>query len=78
MAKEIVVSTLSVLHNVDDKEDASVSLQTKLREQKYTSGEKNGQYVITPVVAVAFMLFVLLYFPCIATILTIRKELGTK
>ena len=78
MAKEIVVSTLSVLHNVNNEEDDNISLQTKLREQKYTSGPKEGQFVLTPVVAYAFMLFVLLYFPCIATILTIRKELGTK
>jgi len=78
MAKEVVVSTLSVLHQVDNDNDISTSLQTKLKEQTYTTGSKIGQKVITPIVAIAFMLFVLLYFPCIATILTIRKELGTK
>jgi ferrous iron transport protein B len=32
----------------------------------------------TPLTAYAFMTFVLLYFPCVATITTLRKELGRK
>ena len=32
----------------------------------------------TPVTAYAFMVFVLLYFPCVATITTLRKEIGAK
>ena len=32
----------------------------------------------TPVTAYAFMMFVLLYFPCIATITTLQKEIGAK
>ena len=32
----------------------------------------------TPVTAYAFMAFVLLYFPCVATITTLRKEIGAK
>ena len=32
----------------------------------------------TPVTAYAFMVFVLLYFPCIATITTLQKEIGAK
>ena len=32
----------------------------------------------TPLTAYAFMVFVLLYFPCVATITTLRKELGRK
>ena len=32
----------------------------------------------TPLTAYAFMAFVLLYFPCVATITTLRKELGRK
>ena len=32
----------------------------------------------TPVTAYAFMAFVLLYFPCVATITTLRKEVGAK
>ena len=32
---------------------------------------------ITPLVAYSFLLFVLLYFPCLATIAAIRNETGT-
>lgn len=32
----------------------------------------------TPVTAYAFMAFVLLYFPCVATVSTLRKEIGAK
>ena len=32
----------------------------------------------TPVTAYAFMVFVLLYFPCVATITTLRREIGAK
>jgi ferrous iron transport protein B len=74
-AKEIVVSTMGVLNQTDDN---SVNLQTRLQKQKYTSGEKKGQLVFSPLVAYGFMLFVLLYFPCIATITAIKKELGVK
>lgn len=34
--------------------------------------------VFTPLIAYAFMVFVLLYFPCVATITTLRKEIGAK
>ena len=34
-------------------------------------------YNFTPLVAYAFLLFVLIYFPCIATIVAIRHESGS-
>ena len=36
-----------------------------------------GEKVFTPLVSFAFMLFILLYFPCIATLATISKESGS-
>jgi ferrous iron transport protein B len=78
MAKEIIVSTMAVLHQTDKSSEGSINLQTKLQEEKYMHGDKKGQNIITPLVAYSFMLFVLLYFPCIATIAAIRKELGIK
>jgi ferrous iron transport protein B len=78
-AKEIVVSTMGVLYQADPG-DRSVSgnLQTKLQEQTYSSGALKGKKVFTPLVAYAFMLFVLIYFPCIASIAAIKKEAGIK
>jgi ferrous iron transport protein B len=76
-AKEIVVSTMGVLYQAEpDKE--SNSLQGKLKEQTYLTGESKGEKVFTPLVAYGFMLFVLIYFPCIAVIAAIKKESDIK
>ena len=73
-AKEIVVSTLGVLYQVDD--DSTVSLGDKLKMEKYKNGNLKGQSVITLPIALAFLIFVLVYFPCIGVIATIRNESG--
>lgn len=76
-AKEIVVSTLGVLYQADvTSEDGSASLQQKLRDETYTSGELKGQKVFSPLVAFGFLMFILLYFPCVAVIAAIKKEAG--
>jgi ferrous iron transport protein B len=78
-AKEIVVSTMGVLYQADNGDGGvSDNLQTKLREQTHSHGEFKGQKVFTPVVAYSFMLFVLVYFPCIASIAAIKKEANWK
>lgn len=63
-AKEAIVSTMGILYHTDD----DVSLAQAMRE----SGG------MTPVTALAFMAFVLLYFPCIATIGALRREAGRR
>lgn len=78
-AKEIVVSTMGVLYQADNGDGkVSDNLQTKLQEQTYSHGELRGKKVFTPVVAYGFMLFVLIYFPCIASIAAIKKEANWK
>ena len=74
-AKEIVVSTMAVLSNSGD-DDAS--LAENLQKQVYTQGDKAGQPVYSPLVAYTLMLFILLYVPCIAAIVAIRREAGRK
>lgn len=74
-AKEIVVSTMAVLYQADA--DDSQTLKSKLTEQKHATGALKGQQVFTPLVSFAFMLFVLIYFPCVAVIAAIRKEAST-
>ena len=37
----------------------------------------NGDYNFTPLVAFSFLLFVLIYFPCIATVVAIKHESGS-
>ena len=68
-AKEIVVSTLGVLYtgNSDEGEQA---LGERLAQEK----NPDGTLVFTPLVALSLMFFVLLYFPCLATIVAIKNE----
>lgn len=61
-AKELVVSTLGVLYTNDDDIE-SVDLADRIP--------------ITPLVAYGYMLFVLTYFPCIATVAAIKNESGS-
>ena len=79
VAKEIVVSTMGVLYQVDyEADENSSSLQNKLKEQTFKQGELKGQKVFTPLTAYTMMLFVLIYFPCIAVIAAIKKESNIK
>ena len=73
-AKEIVVSTLGVLYQSQD--DLEQGLSQRMRSQVYESGPKKGSPVFTPLVAMSFMLFILIYFPCIAVIAAIKNESG--
>lgn len=61
-AKELVVSTLGVLYtNEGDVENVNLS----------------DRIPITPLIALGYMLFVLIYFPCIATLAAIKQESGS-
>jgi ferrous iron transport protein B len=74
-AKEIVVSTMGVLYESENEIEDS-DLVHKLREQTYESGSREGKKVFTPLSAFSFMIFVLIYFPCVAVIAAIKKESG--
>lgn len=75
-AKEIVASTIGVLYSGDDSfgddEDFSSDNEkyTHLRQLMMKEG-------ITPLAAYAYLIFILLYFPCIATIAAIKNETGS-
>jgi len=66
-AKEIVVSTLAILHGDGDGAD----LQEKLRNSQ--SFDHNSSHGLK---AFSFLIFVLLYLPCIATVTAIKNETG--
>jgi ferrous iron transport protein B len=77
-AKEIVVSTMGVLYQADENADEnSQTLITKIKHNKFDTGVYKGENTFTPVRAYAFMVFVLIYFPCIAVIAAVRKESGS-
>ena len=77
-AKEIVVSTMGVLYQVDIEDiPGTVSLQERIREEVYTQGPKAGTPVFTGLTGISFLLFVLFYLPCIAVIATVGRESGS-
>ncbi len=76
-AKEIVVSTMGVLYETSNDKQGNRMLTSVLQKEKYQSGPRAGQLVFNPAVALSFLVFVLLYFPCIATIATIKRESGS-
>ena len=61
-AKELVVSTLGILY-ADDADADTANLGERIP--------------ITPLVAFCYMVFILIYFPCIATLAAIRSESGS-
>lgn len=76
-AKEITIGTIGVLYQVGEGADEnSASLITKIQQQTYHDGPKKGEKVFTPLVAFSFMLFILIYFPCVAVVAAIKKESG--
>ena len=71
-AKELVVSTLGVLYSESDA-DETISLSQKISQPNPVTGVPD----FTPLVALSFMVFVLLYFPCIASVIAVAKEAGS-
>ncbi|MDD5457677.1 MAG: ferrous iron transport protein B [Candidatus Margulisbacteria bacterium] len=65
-AKEVVVSTLGTIYSLGEADEKSVNLATRLRHDPGFS----------KAAALSLMVFVLLYIPCIATIMVFKKESG--
>ncbi len=77
-AKEIVVSTLGVLYQADDAGNENTgNLPAKLQQAEFTSGSQSGQEVFTPLRTLSFLVFILVYFPCVAVVAAINKESGS-
>ena len=72
-AKEIVVSTMAVLYQSEEGDENSSQLISRLRDERHSNGEK----VFNKVNALAFLVFILIYFPCVAVIAAIKKESGS-
>ena len=71
-AKEIVVSTLGVLYTGDEAENAA-----KLGERLESVNPATGRPDFTAAEALSFMVFILLYCPCLATVTAIARETGS-
>ncbi|MBR2420620.1 MAG: ferrous iron transport protein B, partial [Rikenellaceae bacterium] len=72
-AKEIVVSTLGVLYaeeSLPEQTSTELSEDASLGAKLIASGDFDTR------TAMSFMVFILLYFPCVATLIAIAKETG--
>ncbi len=67
-AKELVVSTLAVMYSGEEVDADMASSDTRLM----TALRAN----MSPATALAYLVFILFYFPCIATITAIKNESG--
>ena len=72
VAKETVVSTLGVLYSGN-----SEATQADMGKRLQQINPQTGKPDFTPLVAMCFMIFVLIYVPCLATIVAIVKESGS-
>lgn len=79
-AKEVVVSTMSVLfagdHSISEGRISSIKQPPGKTLGEHLTTDVNGGPVLNPLTGFAFLMFVLLYFPCVAVVAAIRKETG--
>jgi ferrous iron transport protein B len=70
-AREVLVSTLSIIYNVGkDENEESPSLISAIREAK----NERGETVWTPLTALTLMVFFVLAIQCMSTIAVVRRE----
>ena len=77
-AKEVVVSTMGVLYGSSQshEKDKKANLSAILQSEKYQEGSRVGQKVFSPLAGISFLLFILIYMPCVAVVATVKKESG--
>jgi ferrous iron transport protein B len=70
-AREVLVSTLSIIYNVGkDENEQSETLISAIRNAK----DDNGQIVWTPLTALTLMVFFVLAMQCMSTVAIVRRE----
>ena len=73
-AREVVVSTLSTIYNVDDDGDDMVNLKEAMRSD---INPKTGKPVYTPLVALSIMIFYVYAAQCMVTFAVVKTETNT-
>jgi ferrous iron transport protein B len=69
-AREVFVSTMSIVYNVEESDDATVPLRESLLKEKWP----DGRAVFTPLVCISLMVFYVLALQCISTIAVVKRE----
>lgn len=75
-AREVFVSTMAIVYNVQDDDEAhqSVSVRTRMREERDPT---TGQPRFTALSAAALMVFYVLAMQCVSTMVVVRRETGS-
>ncbi len=71
VAKEMVVSTLSSLYSIEDNTTSSQNDEDPLDSFAERARARSG---LTPLTAYVLMLFILIYIPCLAAVIVIKRE----
>ena len=70
-AREVLVSTLATIYNVEGADETSVTLREAMRKER---NPETGQPVYTPLVALSLMVFFALACQCMSTVAVVRRE----
>ena len=78
-AKEVVVSTMGVLFIPagDHTGESSGNLEDRLRYATWQDGPRQGQPLFTPLTGISYLIFILIYMPCVAVFATVNRESGS-
>jgi ferrous iron transport protein B len=78
-AKEVVVSTMGVLfgskHYHENGKPNTLGVQ--LQQATHQDGPHMGQKLFTPLAGISYLLFILIYMPCVAVVATVNRESGS-
>ena len=70
-AREVMVSTLATIYNVEGADEASMNLRETLKNAKNPVTHKPAY---TPLIAIALMVFFVLACQCMATVAIVKRE----
>jgi len=73
-AREVIVSTLAIVHDVGTDEDSPANLAEALRSEV---SSETGLPVYTPLVALSLMIFFVFACQCLSTVAVVRREMGS-
>jgi ferrous iron transport protein B len=78
-AKEVVVSTMGVLFGSSHYHEKGVpqTLGARLQQATWQDGPHAGKPLFTPLAGISFLLFILIYMPCVAVVATVNRESGS-
>ncbi len=72
VAKEVIVSSIAIFNGID------VNAGSMTEQVQSSILSPNSAVYFTPASALSYMVFCLIYMPCIATMSVLNKEIGTK